>query len=64
VRTASEIADAVGDLVSYGSDLREWAALGVGEVPVDVALARDVGTLIAAAHRHDDVCLFSQLAGE
>jgi hypothetical protein len=63
-KLCEEIADAASDLVSCGSDLRDRATLGVGEVPIDVALARDVWALVAAAHRHDDVCLFSELAGE
>ena len=37
------------------ADLVDRPALRVGQVPVEVALAGDVGALVAAAHRHDDV---------
>ena len=39
-------------------------ALRVGQLPVDVALARDVGAGVAAAHGHDDVGVFGELARE
>ena len=35
---------------------------GILELPVDVALARDVGALVAASHRDHDVGLLGQLA--
>ena len=37
---------------------------GSGEFPVQVALAGDVRAGVAAAHRHDDVGAFRELAGE
>ena len=46
------------------SHLVERLAGGVGEVPVDVALAGDEGALVAAAHRDHDVGLCGELAGE
>ena len=52
------------DLVASRADLRRRAALGVGQVPVDVALAGDVGALVAAAHRHHDVGPLGVLAAE
>ena len=50
--------DAAGDVIADRADLVKRTALGVGQVPLDVALAGDVRALIAAAHRHDDVRLF------
>jgi hypothetical protein len=38
------------------------AGPGVCEVPVQVALAGNVGALVAAAHRDEDVDLLSELA--
>ena len=38
-------------------------ALRVFEVPIEVALAGDVGALVAAAHRHHDVGPFGVLGG-
>ena len=54
--------DALGDLVAGRADLLERAAPWVGELPVDVALAGDVGAGVAAAHRHHHVRLLGQLA--
>jgi hypothetical protein len=39
-------------------------SFGILEVPVDVALAGDVGAGVAAAHRYDDVGLLCEFAGE
>ena len=43
------------DLVADRSYRSDVPARGVVELPIDVALARDGGTRVAAAHRHDDV---------
>jgi Co/Zn/Cd efflux system component len=62
VQLVGELADALRDVVAGGADRLERLALGVGELPVEVALAGDVGTGIAAAHRHDHVGVLGQLA--
>ena len=54
----------MGDVVADGSNLRGRLALGVREIPVDVALAGDVRARVAAAHRDHDVGLLGQLAAE
>ena len=56
--------DPGGDLVAGGADGLERLALGVGQVPVEVATAGDVGALVAAAHRHHDVGPFGVLGAE
>lgn len=43
------------DVVAGAPDVVGTLAGGVLEFPVDVARAGDVGALVAAAHRHDDV---------
>ena len=50
---------AAGDVVPDRADLVDRPALRIGQVPVDVALARDVRARVAAAHRHDDVGLLA-----
>ena len=55
--------DAPRDLVARRADLVERPALRVREIPVDVALARDVRALVAAAHRHDHVGPFAPARG-
>src|SRR2546422_1020010 len=62
----AEAADtrAAGDLVAGGPHLFERAALRVGQVPVEVALARDVGALVAAAHRDHDIRRLRKVSGE
>src|SRR5437764_14901945 len=64
VELVEELVDASVDLVASRADFIDWSACGVWEVPVDVALFEDVGALVAAAHRHDDVGLLGELAGE
>ena len=54
----------MSDVVASGANLVDGAALGVLEVPVEVALAGDEGALVAAAHGDDDVGLLSQLASQ
>ena len=51
--TSSSIAPA--NVVADRAHLVERQALRVGQLPVDVALARDVGARVAAAHRDHDV---------
>src|SRR5680860_1354426 len=43
--------DTTRDVVADPAHLLEGKPLGVLEIPVDVALAGDVGTLVAAPHR-------------
>jgi ArsR family transcriptional regulator, arsenate/arsenite/antimonite-responsive transcriptional repressor len=64
VELGDEGLDPPTDLIARGAHLVERPAGGVGEVPVDVALARDVWALIAAAHGDDDVGLLGELAGQ
>jgi hypothetical protein len=47
----------------HGADPVDRAAFGVGEVPVDIALAGDVWAGVAAAHRYHDVGLLGTFAG-
>src|SRR5919204_3059158 len=62
VELADERVDAPRDVVARGANLVERPALRVLEVPVDVALARDVRALVAAAHGHHDVGALGELA--
>jgi hypothetical protein len=52
------------DLLDDGPDLLDGLAGGVGEVPVEVALARVDRTGVTAAHGDDDVGAASRLVGE
>ena len=56
--------DALVDVVADRSDLVERPAGGVGELPVDVALARDEWAFVAAAHGDHDIGLGRELLGE
>jgi hypothetical protein len=51
VQLVGELADALGDVVARSADLVKRSAFRVGELPVDVALAGDVGAGVAAASR-------------
>src|SRR5918994_1582709 len=62
VELGDKLSDAALDLVPGGPHLPQRTALRVLELPVDVALAWDVGALVAAAHRHHHVGLLGQLA--
>src|SRR6188472_276738 len=55
VELADQLDHAALDLVAGGADLLDRAALRVLQLPVEVALAGDVGTLVAAAHCHHHV---------
>lgn len=46
-------------MIGSGPSAGEWA-----DRVVDVALAANLGLLIAPAHRHDDIGLVGQLASE
>ena len=59
-----ERVDAARDLLAGRAHRVDRLALGVGQVPVEVALAGDVGAGVAAAHGHDDVGVFGELARE
>jgi hypothetical protein len=61
---AGELPYAGADVVASGADLVDRPALGVGQVPVDVALARDERACVSAAHRDHDVCLLGEFARE
>ena len=47
--------DALRDVVADVRDPLDGQRLGVGEIPVEIALARDERAFVAAAHRHHDV---------
>ena len=47
--------DPLGDLVADAPDVVERQSGWIFELPVHIALARDVGTLVAATHGDDDV---------
>src|SRR4051794_12099853 len=64
VEFGDEGVDAVGDLVSYGSDRVGGLVLGVRYVPVEVAFSRDVWAGVSAAHRDDDVGALGEPGGE
>src|SRR6187551_3535124 len=64
VELLHERAHATGDLVARGAHRRERLALRVRQVPVEVALAGDVGAAVAAAHRDDHVGLRGELGRE
>src|SRR5690606_14179914 len=55
VQLGEQGVDPLGDLVADGANGVEVLAVGVGEVAVEVAAAGDVGALVAAAHRDDDI---------
>src|SRR4051794_27572105 len=55
VEFAHELAHPTPDLVASAANRVERLALRVRQVPVQVLLARYVGALVAAAHRHHDV---------
>ena len=55
VELVDQLLDSLGDLVAGGADLVDGATFWVGEVPVEVALAGDVGALVAAAHGDHEV---------
>jgi len=59
-----QLRDALGDLVADLTDPFDWLTGGVGQLPVDVLLARDERALIPAAHRHDNVRLPGELGRE
>jgi hypothetical protein len=50
----------VSDLTDGIDRLAGW----IGEVPINVALARDVGTFVAASHRYHEVGPFGKLPPE
>src|SRR5215212_4293645 len=52
---AHELLDPSRDLVARGAHRLDGTALGVGQVPVEVALAGDDRALVAAAHGGHDV---------
>src|SRR5262245_56379800 len=52
---SQQFLDAVAYLVAYGADVEERQSCGIGDGPVEVAGARDVGAGVAAAHGDDDV---------
>src|SRR5438309_1812525 len=56
--------DPAPDLLPQPSDLVDRSTAGVGEVPVDVALARDVRAGVSAAHGDHDVRPSRELGGE
>ena len=59
-----ECGDPLGDLVADGSYLVDWLAGGIGEIPVQVALARVDRAGVAAAHGDDGVGLADRLVRE
>lgn len=63
-QVCDELLHATRDVVANLPHLRDGASLGIGEVPVDVALAGDVGAGVTAAHRDDNLCLLGQRARE
>ncbi len=59
-----ELRDPTGDVIVKGAHLFQRATARVGEVPVDVSLARDMRALVAAAHGYDYVRPFRELPGQ
>src|SRR5918996_4736122 len=55
LKLGRELLHPSGDFVANAPDVSRPPPGGNGQVPVDVALARDVRALVAAAHGHDDV---------
>src|SRR5712692_38946 len=64
VELFDKISHAGVDVVSYGADFSERPIRGIGEIPVDVSLARDVRALIAAPHGDNDIGPLGQIVGE
>jgi MFS family permease len=64
VELVDKLSDQAGDLIAGRADLVKRAALGIGQVPVDVALAGDERARVAAAHRHDNIGLDGELGRE
>ena len=64
VQVGNQVVDARRDVVADCAHLIDRQPLRVGQVPVDVPLAGDVGALVAAAHRHDHVGALRHLAGQ
>lgn len=62
VEFVNERSDAARDVLASGANLGERTALWIGEIPIEVALAGDVGALVAASHRDHDVGLLGKLA--
>src|ERR1700748_2925041 len=56
--------DALVDVVADRADLVDGPAGGGGQLPVDVALARDEWAFVAAAHGDHDIGLGPELLGE
>src|ERR1039458_787378 len=59
-----EHADPLLDVVADGADLLYRAARGIGELPVDVALAGIDRARVATAHGDDDVGAAAHLVGQ
>src|ERR1700727_1919135 len=62
VEVGGELLDPTADLIPGGADFSDRPSGRVGQLPVDVALPWDVGTFVAAPHRHDDVGPLGELA--
>src|SRR3954470_2020051 len=64
VELADQRLDAACDLLAQRAHVFERTALGVGKVPVDVALAREVRAAVAAAHRDDHISALGEFVRE
>ena len=56
--------DSVGDVVADGADRVEWLAGGIGQFPVAVGHAGEVGAGVTAAHGDHDVAGLHRIAAE
>ena len=64
VKVSDELRDLDPDLITDASDILDRQTLGIGEIPLDVALAWDVRAGVAAAHRDHHVSPGGQLGRE
>jgi hypothetical protein len=55
LKLSQQRVDPTGNLVPERAHLCERHARGILKLPVDIALSRDVRTLVPTAHRHDQV---------
>jgi Major Facilitator Superfamily len=60
VELLDELVHATGDVVARGADLIDRPPLGIGQLPIEVALAGDERAGVAAPHRHHHVRPLSQ----
>ena len=64
VELVDELSDEISDLITCRADLLQRTALGIGQLPVDVALAGDERARVAAPHRDHHVGLRGQFSRE